>query len=152
MLVPFVAVRHLHEAHAAARQTAGPSGIAGRSFPWPGRRARTASASLGVSRLMSCRSGAVVCMRKASSNELMRPSSAESGPVALQVLLVHFLEQIELQPLHVARRAVGVLDERNLRLVGRDARVAERRALIRGRKKRRAVVVHAAVRQRGTDR
>ncbi len=63
---------------------------------------------------------------------------------------IHLREKIELLALHCAAvRAVA--DMPHERLVRRNARVADRRALAVRRQKRRAPVVHAAVRERGAD-
>ena len=107
VLVPLhvrVAVRDLHEAHAALGEPAGQQALPAEVV---GDRVVEAVERLRRRRSRSARSstsGIAVCMRKASSNESMRPSSAWSGPVACQVLAVHLGEQVELQPLHVARR------------------------------------------------
>ena len=81
---------HLDEAHAALGEPAGqqalPAEVVGRPGR-PGRRARSVACDL-AGRCPAPRAPSV-CMRKASSNESMRPSSAASGPVALEVLAVH---------------------------------------------------------------
>ena len=80
MLIPLVAVRNLHEAHAALdeppRHQALPAEIPRAILVQAVQPLRAA-----VSPATSCNSGAAVCMRKASSKASMRPSSPGSGPV-----------------------------------------------------------------------
>ncbi len=89
VLVPLVAVGNLHEAHAALGEPPGHQALAAEVL-----RLRVVEAvELARRRRFAGRCpatrGAAACMRKASSNESMRPSSARSGPVRGQVLAVH---------------------------------------------------------------
>ena len=69
----------------------------------------------------SCTAGAAVCIRNASSNDSMRPSSAASGPVERGARGSRSREQVELQPL-LARAARGALHEWHRDLAGRACR------------------------------
>ena len=71
-------------------------------------------------------------MRKASSNESMRPSSDGFGAGCAPGARGSSREQVELQPLHVARRAAALLMYLTWAWSDGHAGVAERRALVDG--------------------
>ena len=138
-----------------ARQTAAPSGIAARNSASGRRPARRAAASPEFRRWISCNSGAAVCIRNASSKELIRPSRARSGPVnACQLLLIQVSHQVQFQALQTGRSPLRILDERDHRLIGRNAGISERRPLVdsAGRKAGASYALTPPCGQRGTHR
>ena len=154
VLVPLhdrVAVRDLDEPHAALGEAAGQQALAAEVRGDGVVQAVEPAASPATRRERSSISGISVCMRKASSNESMRPSRAWSGPVCVEVVAVHLARAGRAAA--AARRAASAafLMKRTRRLLGRDAGVAERRPLVGGRQEGRAPVVDAAVRQGRAD-
>ena len=146
VLVPLVAVRDLHEPHAALGEPPGqqalPAEVRGRRVVEAVQLERRGRLAGDVLHLAARRPA---CGRPArtSRSGLRAPGRARSCARCSRFIS---WQQVELAAAAGRAASARVVDERNLGLVGGHAGVAERRPLVDGRQERRAPVVHAAVR------